>query len=337
MKIEMGESIVGSWLKHVCECQIVEQNWKPSKNIGNFIKFNEVENIFKDIRKTYKGLEVEFVSKKVNKLNGFIVQGEIDVLGISLIMDENNSLKINKFFAVDVAFHENGLNYSGKNKERMLKKYIRTALTLYLYFGIDTGEIIFITPYVKEKHKKELQDLSIDLKEIFKKHNINYEFKLYCNEDFYEKVYYELYKLKDEISNTSELFMRSLKLIELTKRFESKIPQKIEIKQNNEGKVSELKIGATVVRDFKILSNENKISEKEISNLCDSNYSKETFGIPYPVLVEYSDIEENAFINNIRRYYTSVYKFNDKKYLLCNHWTEGNRKKYNEWLKQFEN
>ena len=30
MKIEMGESLVYSWLRHVMECQIVQNNWKPS-------------------------------------------------------------------------------------------------------------------------------------------------------------------------------------------------------------------------------------------------------------------------------------------------------------------
>lgn len=30
MKIEMGESLFYSWLRHVKECQVVQMNWKPS-------------------------------------------------------------------------------------------------------------------------------------------------------------------------------------------------------------------------------------------------------------------------------------------------------------------
>ena len=30
MKIEMGESLLYSWLRHVKECQIVQTNWKIS-------------------------------------------------------------------------------------------------------------------------------------------------------------------------------------------------------------------------------------------------------------------------------------------------------------------
>ena len=32
MKIEMGESLFYSWLRHVKECQIVQTNWKVSSN-----------------------------------------------------------------------------------------------------------------------------------------------------------------------------------------------------------------------------------------------------------------------------------------------------------------
>jgi hypothetical protein len=30
MKIEIGESLLLSWLRHIKECQLVQTNWKPS-------------------------------------------------------------------------------------------------------------------------------------------------------------------------------------------------------------------------------------------------------------------------------------------------------------------
>lgn len=335
MKIDIGESIVGSWLKHICGCQIIEHNWKPSKKWGNVISPKKVEEIFKAVKKEYKkDLDVEFVSKDVKKLSGFILQGEIDLLGLSFMLDEKGMLNIEKFFAVDVAFHENGLNYSGENKQRILKKYIRTALTLYQYFGVNSGEIIFVTPYIA-RYSEELKGLSEDLKRIFSEHNINFEFKLYCNEDFYEKVYFELYKMKDEISNSSELFMRSLKLIELTtKKYENSISEnkQIIIKQERS---SELKIGATVIRDFDILSKENRLSKEEIDKLSDSEYSKDKFGIPFPVLIKDNGKEDCGYIKEIRRYYVKKYRFNKQDYFLCNHWIEDYRGKYNKWVSVF--
>lgn len=37
MKIEIGESLILSWLKHVNNCQIVQLNWKPSTIAWNHI------------------------------------------------------------------------------------------------------------------------------------------------------------------------------------------------------------------------------------------------------------------------------------------------------------
>ena len=48
MKIEMGESLFYSWLRHVKECQVVQTNWKPSPSwslydeewLGSFMKMS---------------------------------------------------------------------------------------------------------------------------------------------------------------------------------------------------------------------------------------------------------------------------------------------------------
>jgi hypothetical protein len=45
MKIEMGESLILSWLKHVKRCQIVQTNWKVSKAWDVF-KTEEVNDFY---------------------------------------------------------------------------------------------------------------------------------------------------------------------------------------------------------------------------------------------------------------------------------------------------
>ena len=41
MKIEMGESLFYSWLRHVKECQIVQTNWKVSESVPTVVEFGE--------------------------------------------------------------------------------------------------------------------------------------------------------------------------------------------------------------------------------------------------------------------------------------------------------
>lgn len=41
MKIEIGESLALSWLRHVKNCQVVQLNWKPSTS--SWERYNEEE------------------------------------------------------------------------------------------------------------------------------------------------------------------------------------------------------------------------------------------------------------------------------------------------------
>ncbi|CAN8141347.1 hypothetical protein THIOSC15_2890008 [uncultured Thiomicrorhabdus sp.] len=41
MKIEVAESMLQSWLKHIVGCEIVQSNWKPS-NIWDYEEYEEL-------------------------------------------------------------------------------------------------------------------------------------------------------------------------------------------------------------------------------------------------------------------------------------------------------
>lgn len=45
MKIEIGESLIVSWLKHIEKCQVVQMNWKPSTNFWQLENYNEIEKV----------------------------------------------------------------------------------------------------------------------------------------------------------------------------------------------------------------------------------------------------------------------------------------------------
>ena len=51
MKIEMGESLFYSWLRHVKECQIVQTNWKVSPQwvLQNEDELQRLYNVFEDV------------------------------------------------------------------------------------------------------------------------------------------------------------------------------------------------------------------------------------------------------------------------------------------------
>ena len=90
MKIEIGESLVRSWLRHVEHCEFAELNWKPSPT-WKAQPDEEVAQLFN------RAKEYNPEAFGQNKLSQFLKQAEVDVLGLST---SNNRLHL-----VDIAFH----------------------------------------------------------------------------------------------------------------------------------------------------------------------------------------------------------------------------------------
>lgn len=110
MKIEIGESLALSYLKHVKKCVFYQTNWKSS---SQWKMFNEgiVANIFSKIKNIEDEIEdeiEEFNNIFRSDIDQTLKQAEIDVLGI----DQNG-----KIYAMDIAYHEKGLNYKGRRKQ----------------------------------------------------------------------------------------------------------------------------------------------------------------------------------------------------------------------------
>lgn len=108
MKIEMGESLIYSWLRHEKLCQLVQTNWKvsPFWELGNR---QEIEDFFVICRNYFLEKHSFDISKGCS-LEQFLKQAEIDGIGIAY------STEAPYIYAVDVAYHEGGLNYGGKDE-----------------------------------------------------------------------------------------------------------------------------------------------------------------------------------------------------------------------------
>ena len=159
MKIEMGESLFYSWLRHVKNCQIVQTNWKVSSS-WEFNNNEEIKQMYNDLDKYFQDSYNYKIFKQNASLQQIIRQGECDVLGINVEEEKSN------YYAVDVAFHESGLNY-GSNDETICKiiaKTIRTIFCIYGYLGAKNGEIVFASPKINDKiagETAEIQDILI--------------------------------------------------------------------------------------------------------------------------------------------------------------------------------
>ena len=208
MKIEMGESLFYSWLRHVKGCQVVQTNWKASPQ-WPLLHIDELQVIMDKTDRFFEGKYGYKIYKKSSSLAQVIHQGESDAIGISL------SDGAQHLYAVDVAFHENGLQY-GSRAETVMKitnKCIRTAMCLYGYFGARDADVIFASPKINPSTMNDAALCIQDTQELFREMGYGFTFRIIANGDFKEDVLLPLLSVSSDVADTNELFLRSYQLL----------------------------------------------------------------------------------------------------------------------------
>lgn len=326
MKIEIGESLLLSWLKHIKECQLVQTNWKASykwelKNKETLEQLMETSN---GLFSQKYGYDIYKGNRSLEQLVG---QAEIDVMGISY--EETQS----HIYAIDVAFHEAGLNYGSKDETvaRVIKKCLRTAMCIYGYFGFNIGTIIFTSPKINPSVEHDLMKCVDDINLVLKNSGLNYKIRIIGNDNFRDKILEPVLNILGDVADTSELFMRSLQMYNLfatqksknntaqMKTTEKKITPDLEVIQSQDLKgLNEMKIGVIVRNVLRKMLEEGKASIEEIEKMQTKEYSKDTFDIQFPLL------QKATLTQGIspKRYYSTPLKVYGEEYFLCSEWYE---------------
>ncbi len=330
MKVEIAESLFLSWLRHVRGCRIVQLNWKPSQTWDGS-NSERVELLFKNSREYFfQECSLDLYGKN-SSVSQLVQQGEIDALGICNQADRRSII------AVDVAFHEAGLNYGdkGTTTARVVKKILRTLLALESYFPEYPREIIFAAPKIHHSVHGILSEAMIAVDRFFEQNEIAAECRLIANADFFAEVVEPVKNLAIRVADTSELFMRSVQLIEMDRRISAQPLQDNNLIVKAKPLSSELpvKIGELVRETFQALFEQNRLSDVELERLCTLEYSKRSFGLRYPVLRRSKDRNDRFDSHGSARFYAQLF---GGEYLLCNDWYERNRERFVRWLNNLD-
>lgn len=327
MKIEIGESLLLSWLRHIKECQLVQTNWKAS--IKWELRNKEVLELLMQKSSDAFGSKYGYDLFKNNSgIDQLLRQAEIDLMGIYFEEKQKH------IYAIDVAFHEAGLNYGSRDETvtRVFKKCIRTAMCIYGYFGLLEGTIIFASPKINPAVINDIERCIDDIALIFGEFNLNYQVRIIANDAFSEKVLEPILSVLGDVSDTSELFMRSLQMYNMfaSKKTESDINKETKpsnrvvssqlktIEYNGIDGLEEMKIGVIARTVLRNILESKKISEEELALLQTKEYSKNKFDIQYPLLLKVSNPENRSPI----RYYSTPLKIHGELYYLCSEWFE---------------
>lgn len=327
MKIEMGESLFYSWLRHVKECQIVQTNWKVSPQWT--LQHEEELQELMAVTDTYFEKEYGYkIYKKNASLSQVIQQGECDALGVSF-QDGNV-----KTYAVDVAFHENGLNYGSRETTvmKVINKCIRTSMCIYGYMDIREAEIIFASPKIYNAVLIDAEKGVADAERILREQGYQFTLRIIANEDFNNLVLSPILLASNGIADTSELFLRSYQMIQM---FDSGDREQ---KKNPEDKVQnvdasayrELKVGKLAQIPLREILESGKVSSDEITHMQTLEYSREHFGIGFPLLAKAgTDFDAS-------RYYQKPLEIFGETYYMTSQWYEGSREYIMRWIRKYK-
>ena len=319
MNIDIAESLVYSWLKHVKGCQIIHRNWKGVAQSEPLIS-DEIRNAYNEAINGKSNSENTSTSSADldKKIKQALKQTECDVLGLEFAQDGSI-----KYHAVEVAFHSKGLNYSGENAKKVSDKLFRIAIALKHYLNISSATLYFVSPFVREKELDAIEAAVKNLEE-----NIRvlgtFPIELCFNEDFYVNILHGTKNKDKQNVDLSELCIRSYELEDLYNKIQ-KDGHKVEVENMEDADVEKIKIGLLVRTQFMPYLKDGILSESEIKELKEWKIGK------FPVLRKVEEIpnEEKC------RYYATPISLFGASYKVCNHWfanDEENCSKLKNWI-----
>ena len=327
MKIEVGESLFYSWLRHVKECQIVQTNWKvsPQWELHNEAEvFAAMELIDKSFSEKY-GYSI---FKQNSSYQQVIKQGECDALGINI--DEGTP----NYYAVEVAFHGAGLNYGTRETTvaKVIEKMARTAMCLLGFFDARKGDIVFASPKINNAVIADLEPAFETLNSVCTQLGFSYSFRIIANDHFYDSVLEPILLISNNVADTSELFLRSYQLFtmfaddsQITRRKASKrttesAPRNTPSptpRRDEKDPYRELKVGQIARKILRDMLISGAASDEEVLLMQDADYSKSVFHLNYPLLARLDREFDKA------RYYISTpFSIRGTDYVLCSQWFE---------------
>lgn len=289
MSIDIGESLMQSWLKHVKGCDIVQTNWKASLNVG-YDKTNAEELL----NKMRKEKAFDFFAQG-HRVENIIRQAEIDALGC--VVSKKH------YFAGEIAFHEAGLHY--KSPDSVPSKILRTILCLYGYLNAKEATVVFATPYIKSAAEKEALEQFVGVVNGFLNNcgMKKYRVKLFANSDFETNILNPVFYLVDEIRDTSEVFVRACKLIKTTKAIgEASIDRAKEYVFTQYGPIDVSEMETQELIENFIVPILSKKTKSSLVQYFDKDMSVKMFKVSYPFLSNTREKSSGKF-----RYYSESY------------------------------
>jgi hypothetical protein len=201
-------------------------------------------------------------------------------------------------------------------------------MCLYGYMGTKRADIAFASPKINPAILSDLEPCIEDVNALLKARGFDFPVRVIANDEFNESVLQPILLMSDGVADTSELFLRSYQMYTMfatspasaTKSVRvlaaKRVSNKAEVVDQDDGVYKELKVGAiarTVLR--KMLSG-GYASDEEVIFMQTAEYSKQFFGLQYPLLLRTDAAETEP------HYYKDPLLIYGERYRMCCEWFE---------------
>ena len=242
MNIEMSESLVASWLKHVKHCIVVNTNWKASPYWTPAVSDAQIGQIYNAaVGYFYEHgimiLESPNEPDEADEGDGYdqdiggedwssmLLQTECDAVGLAQSIDHGGVL----VYAVESAFHRMKVKYSKKKRSwrplhlsgarvtawNIALKMFKNALSMYRWYGVWDAHIVFVAPRSSGPVEAEILNACNHVISFYQQQGFRFDFEFYFEHaapeaagSFSECVRDPVNLAATIVDDTSELYLR---------------------------------------------------------------------------------------------------------------------------------
>ena len=231
MKIEMSESLVASWLKHVKHCIVVNTNWKASPYWTSAVPDAQIGEIYNAAVDYFN----EHALMILDSPNGpdeagtvwqnMLLLAECDAVGLAHANNEGGTL----VYAVESAFHRDGVHYPKKKRSweqlnlpparvtawNVALKMFKNALSMYRWYGVRDAHVVFVAPRSSGPVEAEILNACNHVITFYQQQGFGFDFEFYFEHaapgaagTFSECVKDPVNLAATIVDDTSELYLR---------------------------------------------------------------------------------------------------------------------------------
>jgi hypothetical protein len=335
MKIEIGEFLILSWLRHVRGCVVTQMNWSPSP-AWTVARERELRATFEAAR-SFADDTIGRSSFGQVDFESFVRHASIDVLGLRVDRDGGTEA-----IAVDSAINDTELPHGNAEETivRLIQRMTRAAFALAAFLEPRQASVVFATPWLATAVRQEVQRHLALLEQRLAQQRgpgmAHLRFRVIADGDFADEIVQPVMEHVGAVADTSGLVGQPQRSTRLggtangSTRRGSDRPLK---PTGNAGS----RIGEHVRRTMNELAASGRLTARIVGDLLDPHYCKARFNLRHPFL---KPIDQNVPISTQRmdrngngRYWKVPLKIGGHEFLMCSQWFVRQRDAFDAWVR----